>query len=101
MKTRLRQALAVAVLALGALVIPATAAAAPPANDDLTNAAVIDAAALPFNDSVTIDEATLEPGEPAGCYQAGKSIWYRITPTSNGVIRADVGSSSLIDRVLY
>jgi len=101
MITRFRQALAIATLALGALVIPGTAVAAPPGNDDFANAVVIDAAALPFNDSMAIDEATLEPGEPTGCYQAGKTLWYSITPSSSGLIRADVGASSFYDRVLY
>jgi PKD domain-containing protein len=101
MRTRLLQALALAVLALGALVIPATAAAAPPANDDFVNAVALDPSALPFSDSVTIDEATFEAGEPAGCYTASKSVWYSITPTSDGVLRADVGNSSFIDRFVY
>jgi hypothetical protein len=101
MRTRLLQALALAVLALGALVIPSTAAAAPPANDDFVNAVALDPSALPFGDSLTIDDATLEIGEPSGCYIAGKSVWYSITPTSSGVLRADVGNSSFFDRIVY
>lgn len=101
MKTRLAQALAVAAVALGALVIPATAAAVPPANDAFADAVAIDPSGLPFSDSVTIDDATLESGEPAGCYVVGKSVWYSITPTSDGVLRADVGNSSFFDRILY
>ena len=101
MRIRIPQLVAIVVLAAAALVVPATASAAPPANDDFANATLVDPSALPFSDSVTIDEATLEPGEPSGCYSAGKSVWYSITPTSNGVIRGDVGNSSFIDRFLY
>ena len=101
MRTRLRHALAIAALALGALVIPATAAASPPANDDFANAVAVDPSSLPFNDSVVIDEATLEGGEPTACYSASRTVWYSITPTANGVIRADIGGSSFYDRALY
>jgi len=89
-----------AILAAGAATGAITAAAAP-ANDNFANATVINPASLPFNDSVSIDAATLEPGEPSGCYQIGKSIWYSITPTASGVLRADIGNSSFFDRVLY
>ena len=92
--------LAVALVA-AAIAFPALARAALPANDDFANATVIDEASLPFSDSVAIDDATLESGEPSGCYFAGKSIWYSITPSSRGVLRADIGSSSFFDRVLY
>src|SRR5438046_1192732 len=88
-------------LAVLALWLPAVAHAAPPANDAFSAAVAIDPSALPFNDSVTIDEATLEPAEPWGCYVAGKSIWYSITPTVTGTLRADVGASTFFDRILY
>jgi PKD domain len=97
----LPQVLAIAALAAAALFVPATAGAAVPANDEFANAAIIDPPSLPFTDTVTIDDATLEVGEPSGCSAVGKSIWYSITPTSSGVIRADVGNSSFYDRVLY
>jgi hypothetical protein len=100
-RIRLLQAFAVVALASGALLVPGRANAAPPPNDDFANAIAIDKPSLPFTDSVTIDEATMEAGEPQGCYVAGKSVWYSITPTSNGVIRADIGNSSFIDRILY
>jgi PKD repeat protein len=101
MRTRLLQALALIALVFGALVIPSTAAAAPPANDDFVNAVALDPSALPFSDSVAIDDATLESGEPSGCYVAGKSVWYSITPTADGMLRADVANSSFFDRILY
>ena len=90
---------------VAALLVPGTASAAPPANDNFDLATVIDPSALPFSDSVTIDEATLEGGEPNGppstCYYLGKSVWYRFTPSSNGTIRADVSASTIYDRTLY
>jgi hypothetical protein len=101
MRIRLPHAAAIAAFAAATLLVPATASAAPPANDDFANATVIDQSSLPFSDSPTIDEATLEAGEPSGCYFTGKSVWYSITPTSSGVIRADTGSSSFGDRFLY
>jgi PKD repeat protein len=101
MSTRFLRVLALAALVLGALVIPSTAAAVPPANDDFGNAVAIDPSSLPFNESLAIDEASTESGEPTGCYSASRTVWYSVTPTSNGVIRADIGGSSFIDRALY
>jgi len=92
-------AILAATLLAGGGVKTITAAAAL-ANDDFANATVIDPTALPFNDSVTIDSATLESGEPS-CYQIGKSIWYSITPTATAVLRADISTSSFFDRVVY
>ena len=100
MRIRLLQVFAVVALASGALLVPARANAAPPANDDFANAAVIDPSALPFSESMTIDDATLEAGEPSGCSSVGKSVWYGITATASGVIRVDVGNSSFYDRFL-
>jgi PKD repeat protein len=100
-RVHLVQALAVVALGAGALLLPGRANAAPPANDNFASATVIDPPSLPFSDSLPVDEATLEAGEPQGCYIAGKSVWYRITPASNGVLRADIGNSSFIDRILY
>jgi hypothetical protein len=85
------RALAVAILALGALFLPTAASAAPPANDSFAGATVVDSSALPFSDSVTIDESTTEAGEPS-CSGAAETVWYAITPTSSGVIRVTVGS---------
>lgn len=88
-----------AILALGGL--PAAAQAAPPSNDGFATATAIDPSTLPYNDSVVIDDATVEGGEPSGCYVAGKSIWYSITPTSSGTLRADISGSSFFDRIVY
>jgi PKD repeat protein len=101
MKIYLLRTAAIAALIGVTLFVPGTASAAPPAQDDFANAIAIDQSLLPFSDSVVIDDATLESGEPSGCYFAGKSIWYSITPTSNGVLRADIGGSTFIDRIEY
>src|SRR2546421_4956884 len=99
-RTLLRFVIAVAaIFALGGL--PAAAQAAPPSNDDFATATAIDASTLPYSDSVAIDDATLESGEPSGCYVAGKSIWYSITPTSSGTLQADISGSSFSDRIVY
>ena len=59
------------------------ASALPPANDNLSNAVTVNPAALPYSDSVTINEATQEGGEPFPCAFSFQTIWYRITPTSD------------------
>src|SRR4029077_1967098 len=87
-------------MALAALLSPGVALAAASVNDNFAGATLIDPSSLPFTYSVTIDEDTLEAGEPS-CYQIGKSVWYSVTPTSSGVLKADVSNSSFFDRVLY
>jgi hypothetical protein len=82
--------------ALVSLALPAIAAAAPPANDDLANATVIDPAALPFNDSVDNTQATVQPGEPAECIvpPIEKTAWYSFTPETSGLYQADTSGSN-------
>ena len=60
---RLR-ALAIAALVAGALLVPATASAAPPANDDFANATVV--TSFPFTDVVDITDATFT-SDDYGC----------------------------------
>jgi hypothetical protein len=78
-----------------------TAALAAPTNDNFASATIINPSALPFSDSVVIDSATLESGEPSGCYLTGKSVWYSITPTASGLLRADISTSTFFDRFLW
>jgi PKD repeat protein len=76
------------VLGIAALLVPGTAAAAPPGNDNFANATVIDPSSLPYSDSVTIDEATTEPFEAGQCYYgSSQTAWYSITPSVSGVYR--------------
>ena len=87
----------IAVLAgMVALLLPGTAAAVPPANDDFANATVIDPSSLPYSNSVTNTEATTEPGEPLQCIVPSpeRTVWYSITPTADMVLRADTSGSN-------
>jgi PKD repeat protein len=50
----------------------------PPANDAFANTTAI--GSLPFNDSLDMTAATLEPGEPQPSTPIGRSTWYAFTP---------------------
>jgi PASTA domain/F5/8 type C domain len=85
-------------LGVGALVIVPSAAATPPANDDFANAQTI------TEDSGTVAgtnvEATAEPNEPdhAGS-PAQASVWYRWTPSADGIARFDTCTASFDTRL--
>jgi PKD domain len=82
------------VLGIAALLVPGTATAAPPGNDDFANATVIDPSSLPYSDSVAIDEAATEPLEPGQCYYGNsQTVWYSITPSVSGLYRLSRSSS--------
>jgi hypothetical protein len=85
----------IAALAVAAVAFPATALGAPPSNDDLGNATQI--SSLPFSDSVTIDEATTEAGEPQYCAYDPQTVWYAITPVADGTLRADPAGTNFFD----
>src|SRR5437763_5773879 len=73
--------------------VPA-AEATPPANDALASATAI--ASFPFSDSLSVDAATMEPGEPLGPCAYGSStqtVWYALTPTSSGLVRISDSAS--------
>jgi PKD repeat protein len=75
-----------------ALIQAGTAVAAPPANDDFANAAVI--SSLPLSDSGDLNGTTTEPGDAQGCFpQAPQTIWYAFTPATNMVVKADLDGS--------
>ncbi len=81
-----------AVLALLA-VLPATAAAAPPANDNLANATLIPPA-LPASVTGTNVDATLETDEPDHTYlPGGASVWWTWTPAASGTVTIDLCDS--------
>ena len=88
MRKHFLRALALAALAAAALLIPATASAAPPTNDDFANATVIDPSSLPFSGSVNVTDATSESGEP-GCTGPpdSRSVWYDYTPVADQLLR--------------
>jgi hypothetical protein len=81
------------VIGIAALLTPGTAAAAPPANDQFANATSIPS--LPFTESATITEATVESGERAGCFGPAQTAWWTFTPVVDTVIRADTVGSTI------
>jgi len=85
----------VALLAVVGLVLWVAPAgfAAPPPNDNFANAAVV--TSLPFSNVVSIGEATTETNESLPV-SASRTIWYSITPTSDLIIRADLGGSDYV-----
>ena len=77
---------------LAALLVPGTAAAAPPANDDFANA--VDVSPLPFSQSVSNVEATSgEVGEQGLC-SISNTVWYAYTPSSDEVLKISPSGSS-------
>jgi PKD domain len=95
MRVHLLRSLAVAALVLGILVVPATANAAPPPNDDFANATVITNGDLPFHDALDTTEATIESGEPIdNSYYQGRTVWYAFTPAMDAVVRMDPAGST-------
>jgi hypothetical protein len=85
-----RTALALA-LAFLALALPSAANAAPPANDAFAAASNI--TSLPFSDSIQLDGAGTEPGEPQICNFQAQSVWYRYAPSSPTGVRIDMDGS--------
>ncbi|HLE47085.1 MAG TPA: hypothetical protein VI818_02215 [Candidatus Thermoplasmatota archaeon] len=70
------------------MLVPAVAAA-PPANDNKADAAV-----LVLTHSVNTSEATVEAGEPTvTCTYVGKTVWYLVVAATPGTIIDTVGSN--------
>lgn len=68
---------------IGGAIRPNPVAAAPPANDDFVDAIVV--GALPFTDSRSTVEATLEVDEPQPCAGIDRTAWYDFTPSVSGM----------------
>ena len=64
----------------------------PPANDNSGNAAMIDA--MPFEDIVDTNGATLQVGEPAPCGSIGATVWYSYTAQADGRVIARTRGSA-------
>jgi RTX calcium-binding nonapeptide repeat (4 copies) len=81
------------------LMLPAVARAAPPTNDGFATPTVVPS--LPFDQTTSTAEATVEPGEPQPSCNAsmGKSVWYEFTPAED-VLVAAATSGSDFDTVL-
>jgi hypothetical protein len=71
-----------------------TGLAAPPSNDEFTSATVV--TSLPFSGTVGIAEATTEANEPLPGGSASKTVWYSIAPTSDLIVRSDLGGSDYV-----
>ncbi len=87
----MRSAFVLAVATL-ALALPSAGSAAPPSNDGFAAPASI--GSLPFSESLDLDGATTEPGEPQICSFKTRSVWYRFTPTSASPVRIALGGST-------
>ena len=75
-----------------ALLAPASAMAAPPANDNFANAVTVSGPAV--SQAGTNVEATNETGEPDhGIDEGGKSVWYTWTAPSSGRVSIDTCTS--------
>lgn len=86
---------ALAIVCLAFLLVGNSAFAAPPANDNFANAAVIPASPPPTVTGNNVD-ATAEAGEPNHSPSeaaGGKSVWWSWTPSASGVVTIDTGGS--------
>jgi Ca2+-binding RTX toxin-like protein len=88
-------AIPVAVL-LFVLLAPGAAHGAPPSNDDFADAISVPEP-LPFTDTRSTSEATIQDGEPGvadfGCGFIAATVWYTFTPSVDSIVAADtVGS---------
>jgi PKD repeat protein len=99
MRRRVARSAFILLVLIAAVALPGAAVAAPPSNDNFAGAIVIDPS-QPYSDVVTISEAGTEPGEPQVCNYAYHSVWYAITPTTNGVLRLSTLGSNLYDTEL-
>jgi PKD domain len=83
------------VVIFGALTLAAVwsgpAAAAPPSNDDFSQA--ISISSLPFSELEDLNDATAEPGEWFPCYWGNQSAWYSYTPATDQVLKFDTAGS--------
>lgn len=97
-----RRVLLLSVIILGLQLLPRVALAAPPVNDAFADA-VVASDPLPFTDSVSTTEATLEPGEPRLGDVCGfgvrHTVWYQYTPAADTVLSANTFGSNF-DTVL-
>lgn len=92
-----RAAAVAALLLTGSLATASVAQAAPPPNDDIANATVVNA--LPFTDTVDTTEATITPDEAqlndyCGAPAMEHGVWYTATPVGSGTGIIDVTASN-------
>ncbi|TMB93419.1 MAG: peptidase S8, partial [Chloroflexi bacterium] len=80
---------AATVLALRAV----TAEAAAPSNDNFATPTSVPAV-LPYANTQSAVEATLEAGEPKPCGIFAATVWYSFAPTSSGTVQVSTAGSS-------
>jgi hypothetical protein len=78
-------------VAAGLLLAGASNALAAAANDNFAAATPI--ASLPFSDVADTTGTTTETGEPQFCNFVTNSVWYSITPSSDGTLSADTNGT--------
>ncbi len=74
-------------------------AEAPPikGNDDFANAAAV-SQPFPFSNKENTSGATLEPDEPQACGPTAGTVWYKLTPETDVIVRGNTEGSNA-DRV--
>ena len=81
------------------VLVPSTALAAPPANDNRGSAQALDP--LPATAQGVTTGATVEPGElPTGCGPVGPSVWYSATADSAGRISVRLNAGGDLDATI-
>jgi 5-hydroxyisourate hydrolase-like protein (transthyretin family) len=59
----------------------------------------VDVTSLPFNASVDVTDATIEPNEPLGCGFPPNTAWYSVTPTETIKVRVDTQGSAIAGNI--
>jgi hypothetical protein len=80
--------LVLGLLAVAITVTPASVAA-PPTNDNFDDATIV--TSLPYTQSLSVVEATTEPGEPGTPWSVSRTVWWTFTPPADVLVRATRG----------
>jgi hypothetical protein len=94
----MRRSIYVLVVSLGLLALPASAAAAPPANDDYANAATI--STMNADVAGTNSEATMQSMEPDFGGDGTGSVWYTWTAPSSEKVQIHTCNGSGLDTII-
>ncbi len=79
-------------LALAGVMIPGSASAEAPGNDDVGSATPV--TGIPFNDVVAVGEATVEDGEPTEtCAPFANTVWYAVSLAAATEVFVDTAGS--------
>jgi hypothetical protein len=86
---RSRYITALLALVVVGLTVAPTSSAAPPTNDNFDDATSV--TSLPFTQTVSIVEATTEPGEPGTPWSAWRTVWWTFAPSADMTLRTTQG----------